>query len=182
MASRSSLKRILKKLEIAYAAFDVLPRIERVGYAETASCRGHQLHQPLRAFVRNRERIVVAFHLDHGLHQLRIHIEILRSLFNSARTLGSSGNLPFASSPGFGVTTTRLTNRPVRESVRTTEIACGTSPDSLRASGDLFAPSKPAAIIVVKTAVRRTVSEQNPHPLVLSDYTRNSPLRKSVRF
>ena len=35
---------------------------------------GHQLHQSLGAFGRNRVGIVIALHLDHGMHQQRIHV------------------------------------------------------------------------------------------------------------
>src|ERR1700676_2518410 len=59
---------------------DVLFRVKEVVCAIPSRRRGNQLHQPARAFARNRSRIPVRFRLDHCANQRRVHVMPLRSL------------------------------------------------------------------------------------------------------
>src|SRR6185369_17205956 len=56
--------------QIFGAALNILDGVEDIADAEAARSSRDQLHQSQRPFIRNRVRIIVAFHFDYGMDQL----------------------------------------------------------------------------------------------------------------
>ena len=58
-------------LEVARSAFEIFLHVKAVFHPEALRGGRNQLHETLRALVRNGERVVVALGLDHGVDQGR---------------------------------------------------------------------------------------------------------------
>ena len=82
---------IQQVLQIFGAALNVLRRVEYIGNAETAGRGGNELHQPLRAFRRNRGWIVIALDFDDGMNHLWLEGNLRGNLLDGFIDAGGRG-------------------------------------------------------------------------------------------
>src|SRR5579864_7943604 len=84
---------VLQVLKITYSGLNVLARVETVAYAQVARRGRHELHQALGSLGRKRVGVIVALHLDDGMHQKWIDIVIVGGFLHDFGNVGRGKRL-----------------------------------------------------------------------------------------